>query len=613
MSKRILGGVSYYPDHWPEKEWERDMRLIKQSGLDIVRFGEFSWHWIEPREGAFEFAAYDRFMDLALKLELQVILCTPTAAPPSWLLHRYPHVRLLDQRGQPHRGGRHMICYNDPVAIRLAERVIAKLADRYKDHPALVAWQIDNEPTSGESLGSETIYDYHPETVKAFGAYLREQYSDLDSLNTAWVNAFWSRSYSEWEEIEPPRSPGGNPGLWLAWMRFRDWNVTKQIRWQRDLLKSIRADIAIGTNIPEVGTVESCWLGQNYWHQCEGLDYAGIDMYVFQRDAGKERRALAFSSDLMRSAAAAGGAEFWVSETQAGPHRLPWRMTFVGGMWGPEFLRESTKTFIAHGAERILYFLWRPLTGGQEIGMNGLVDFDGSPHELTEALPGILEEGRAEQGRLLSRPIAYVHYSRDSLLLASGFDPDPTMDTALRGWHSLLFEWGYRVEFLDDEQFAAKEWTSGEVCVLPYTTVAGERVLEAMRRAAARGVRLVGGFGTGYFNEHGAVAVRGPSDSLAEIFGARLVGFDILPTDKAPNIEGHTEPRLDVLVAELRLVPDGEVLLRSSQGKPMVIRRGGLSVAFVAFDAGTLYGKLSDEDKPAFAALLGTALSVGIA
>lgn len=224
-----MGGVSYYPDHWPEPEWERDMRLIKQSGLDIVRFGEFSWHWIEPQEGEFELGAYDRFMDLAHHLELQVILCTPTAAPPSWLLHRYPHVRLVDQYGRQHLGGRHMICYNDPEAIRLAERVILKLAERYKDHPALMAWQIDNEPTSGEAPGSEVIYDYHTETIKAFRNYLQQQYRDIESLNTAWVNAFWSRSYSAWEEIDPPRSPG-NPGLWLAWMRFRDFNVTAQIR-----------------------------------------------------------------------------------------------------------------------------------------------------------------------------------------------------------------------------------------------------------------------------------------------------------------------------------------------------------------------------------------------
>lgn len=605
MSKPLLGGVSYYPDHWPEEEWERDMRLIKQSGLDIVRFGEFSWHWIEPREGEFEFAAYDRFMDLALSLDLQVILCTPTAAPPSWLLHRYPQVRLIDQNGQPHRGGRHMICYNDPTAKRLAERVIVNLAERYKDHPALIAWQIDNEPTSGESISNAVIYDYHPETTRAFQAYLQERYVDIHKLNEAWVNAFWSRSYNEWEEIEPPRSPS-NPGLWLAWMRFRDLNVTRQIRWQLALLKSVKDDIVIGTNIPEVGTVESCWLGQDYWEQCKGLDYAGIDMYVFQRDAEKEQRALAFSSDLMRSAAEAGGAEFWVSETQAGPHRLPWRMTFVGGMWDADFLRESTRTFIAHGAERILYFLWRPLTGGHEFGMNGLVNFDGTPHELTEALANILEEGRAEKGRLEHLPIAYIHYSRDSLLLASGFDPDATMDTTLRGWHALLSDWGYRVCFLNDEQLQAKVWKAADVCVFPYTMVVNQEVALSIHRAVQENVRVVAGFGTGYFNEHGAISMQSPLE-LADIFGLRLRGFDILPTNKAPSIEHHPEMILDVLATEIG-ISDGRITLRSSADKPLVIRKDGAS--FMAFDAGTLYEKFVKEHKQTLSTVLKTAIQL---
>jgi beta-galactosidase len=601
MSKRVLGGVSYYPDHWPEAEWERDMRLIKKSGLDIIRFGEFSWYWIEPREGEFEFAAYDRFMDLAYALDLSVILCTPTAAPPSWLLHHYPHVRLLDQHGQPHLGGRHMICYNDPTAKQLAERVILKLAERYKDHPALNAWQIDNEPTSGESLSSSNIYDYHPETIKAFQAYLAAQYQDIQKLNAAWLNAFWSRSFNEWEEIDAPRSPG-IPGLWLAWMKFRDLNVTRQIRWQLDLLRSVKAGFIVGTNIPEVGTVESCWLGQDYWEQCKGLDYVGIDMYVFQRDPEKEQRALAFSSDLIRSAAEASEAEFWVSEMQAGPHRLPWRMTFVGGLWGTDFLRESTKTFIAHGAERIVYFLWRPLTGGQEFGMNGLVNFDGSPHMLTDALPDIMEEARQENKRLVGKPIAYIHYSRDSLLLASGFDPDPTMDTAFRGWYSLLADCGYQIRFLSDEQLVTKEWIRGDIGVLPYTTVAGPEVIEGLGRAEREGARIIAGFSTGYFDGEGSIVVHNPGEQLWETLGVSFSGFDILPTDKAEWIENHPELILDVLVADLKENEGTEVTLLSSEAKPLIVRNR--QMCFVAFDVGTLYEKLPNEKKPSLAEII---------
>ena len=105
MSK-VLGGVSYYPDHWPQEDWERDLKLIKKSGLHCIRFGEFSWNWFEKEEGKYDFEKYDIFMNLVDKCGLKIVLCTPTAAAPQWLLKKYPDSRLIDQFNRPHVGGR---------------------------------------------------------------------------------------------------------------------------------------------------------------------------------------------------------------------------------------------------------------------------------------------------------------------------------------------------------------------------------------------------------------------------------------------------------------------------------------------------------------------------
>ncbi|MFD2329927.1 beta-galactosidase [Cohnella sp. GCM10020058] len=584
----LTGGVSYYPDHWPKEEWERDMRLIKESGLDLIRFGEFSWSWIEPREGEFRFDAYDEFMALAHRLGLEVLLCTPTAAPPEWLLHRYPHVRQLDQHGRPHRGGRHMISYNDPDARRLAERIVDRLVDRYKQHPALAGWQIDNEPTSGESHGKDRIYDYHPATISLFREFVRSRYDSLERLNALWANAFWSRSYSDWEELEPPREAGGNPSLWLAWMQFRDHNVTEGIRRQLALIRRQDPEAIVGTNIPEVGTPQSVWLAQDYWAQAKGLQYIGADLYIYVGNREQEKHTMAFSCDLLRSAAESAGAEFWISETQAGPHRLPWRIDFVGGLWEPDFLLDSAAAYAARGAKRILFFLWRPLTGGQEFGLNGLVRFDGSPIALTGALPEIVAEARrvAADDSLWERPVLYLHYSRDSLLLTSAYDPDETMRDALLGWHRLAEDLGYRVRFASDEDLAREDWEPGSLLALPYSLSIGEATAAALHRAHERGVRLIGSLATGYFSEYGTIQPFAPGYGLADLFGVRATGFDLLD-GRSGMIDGEQgRGSAGYLYAEVELT-GATAIRRDLSGRPLLTANG--RHLYAAFDLGGYY------------------------
>lgn len=592
--KEPVFGVAYYPDHWPEADWERDMRRIRDSGLGIIRFGEFSWSWYEPREGEFDFGGFDRFMELAAQLGLKVVLCTPTAAPPEWFLHRYPEIRLIDQHGNPHPGGRHMVCYNHPKARQLAERAIVALAGRYKGHPALLGWQIDNEPTAGESASPDRMYDYHPETARKFTAYLHEKYGELERLNREWQNSFWGRNYSAWDEIRPPLSPRDRPGLWLEWMRFRDRNVCNFIRWQRDLLKSIDSSFFIGTNIPECGTMESVWLAQNYWKQCEGLDYAGTDLYWYDRDIEKSRRAMDFSCDIVRSAAAQAGAEFWISETQAGPARLPWRVVFAGGLWEPDYLRFCTEEYVRHGARKILYFLWRPTVGGQEFGMNGLVGFDGEPNEITSCLPGILSHALLKMDEPAGKSVVYFHYSRDSVLMSSGYDPDSMAASSLGGWYALLADLGYRVEFLNNDGISQREWAAGECCIFPYTTVVSDVLAASIQEMNRQKCRVIAGFATGFFNDCGSIAPRCPRGGLEEVFGVRIRGFDWEAgggsTGPAKTGETHTR---GVLYAQYEQRGGGLRVFGTGSEYAVVVNE---NAAYLPFDLGTLYGKASENE-----------------
>ena len=590
-NKGITAGVSYYPDHWPREEWERDMKLIKESGLDIVRFGEFSWYWIEPEEGKFDFSGYDRFMNIADKLDLKTVLCTPTAAVPTWVHKKYPESKLKNQHGETTDRGRHMTCYDHSEVKKLAQRMIVKLAERYRDHPALMAWQIGNEPTLGESCNKDNLFGYNPETVNKFRDYLKDKYQILDKLNEKWIHNFWSRSYSSWDEIEPPKKPN-NPGLWLEWLRFRCKNVVDYIKWQLKLLRAVNENFIIGTNIPETGPLNSSLYGQNYWDQCKGLDYVGLDIYAYRDDEYLERKKIGYSCDLLNSAADSAGADFWISETQAGPHRRPWRMSFVGGLWGPEFLKRCTEEFVTHGAEKVLYFLWRPVRSGAEFGMNGMVNFDGTPHEITRSVEQTIKEAKGKVGSQNNKQTIYLHYSRDSLHMGAGYDPDDTGNSTLKGWYNLITDLGYRVKFINDDDLLARQWEIDEILLLPYTLVMSDQLSKKIGNIMEKGTKVISGFAPGFFDEYGRCNLTCPGEELEDKIGVRIKGYDIKEGSGTPFLKDRDTIKLDVLYSEIDVIR-GEVLLSDSTDKPLIV--GNENVFYFAFDMGTLYNNNGDK------------------
>ena len=84
---RLQLGVCYYPEHWPEELWADDFRRMRELGFSVIRIAEFAWTIFEPEEGRFCFDLFDRAIALAQEYGLQVILGTPTATPPAWLMH----------------------------------------------------------------------------------------------------------------------------------------------------------------------------------------------------------------------------------------------------------------------------------------------------------------------------------------------------------------------------------------------------------------------------------------------------------------------------------------------------------------------------------------------
>jgi beta-galactosidase len=572
------------------------------AGITAVRFGEFSWSWYEPEPGQFDFGAFDRFVDLVEERALELCLCTPTAAPPPWMDGLFPDGRLLDMHGRRCLSHRHFWCWNHPAARKKAEETITTLAQQYGRHRCLWGWQIDNEPNyAGQiRLGDpESMYDWNPHSRRAFAVWLEQRHVTIDALNAAWWTNFWSQRVRTWEEAATPRGQS-NRGAWLDFMRWRESALAEQIRWQAGLLRRLTPRARIGCNLPETGVKVSVNLGQDYWAQAAaGLDWVGTDLYQATGNRSRDLEQHACSTDLMRSAADAAGAEFFISETQAGPHVRAWPNDFAGEGFKPDYIEQCARVYADHGATRIWWFLWRPTLGGVELGMNGVQNLDGSDTPRTTMVRTIVQRAKilvARRRTWLKRPRAIIHYSRASLLHHSGFTANlQPLNECFDGWHALLEAVGCRVDFVSDDQLVLGAADDVALLVVPFTVVAPDSVVNALVNTPAA---IWCGPYMSDCDEHGRLRPEGVPGKWRRRLGAKAgLWRDV---GQMPGLHS-----LGTVRGWRELTPEAaKIRMRYANGAPAILGRG--RDLWWSFDAGALFTNARPKQRTAFLTLVRT-------
>ncbi len=382
--KRALG-TCYYPEHWPEEIWAEDARRMAVAGLTWVRIGEFAWSRLEPQPGKLEFGWLDRAIETLGAAGLKVVLGTPTATPPRWMLDRHPDMLALDAEGRPRGfGSRRHYCFSHPGYLAECRRIVTLLAERYGRNPHVQAWQTDNEYGC-----HDTTLSYSEAARAAFQDWLAQRYQSPDALNRAWGNVFWSMEYADFAQIGLPNLTvtEPNPAHALAFRRFSSDQVVRFNRVQTEVLRR-------HTDAPLIHNYMGRVLDFDHFEVGADLDVASWDSYplgfLLDRldapDAHKTRFLRqgdpdnqAFHHDLYR---AVGRGRWWVMEQQPGPvNWAPWNPAPLPGMarlWAWEAF--------AHGAEAVCYFRWRQAPFAQEQQHAGMLRPDSAPAPaLTEA------------------------------------------------------------------------------------------------------------------------------------------------------------------------------------------------------------------------------------
>ena len=230
-------GVCYYPEHWPEERWALDADMMADAGIGFVRIGEFAWSRLEPSPGRLDLDWMERAIDTLHARGLRVVLGTPTATPPKWLVDRMPDMVAIDAHGRPRRfGSRRHYCFSHEGYALECDRIVEVLADRFGRHPGLAAWQTDNEYGC-----HDTVESYSAAALAAFREWCRAKYGEIDALNRAWGNVFWSMELRSFEEVELPNLTvtEANPSPRLDFQRFSSDQVRRFNARQCDILRRL--------------------------------------------------------------------------------------------------------------------------------------------------------------------------------------------------------------------------------------------------------------------------------------------------------------------------------------------------------------------------------------
>ncbi|MFJ3803994.1 beta-galactosidase [Streptomyces sp. NPDC090088] len=573
LPARVLFGAAYYHEYQPyERPAERlktDLDLMADAHVTVIRVGESVWSTWEPENGRFDLDWLQPVLDGAHERGIAVVLGTPTYAVPPWLARQYPEIAGERRTGERIGwGARQEVDFTHPAFRFHAERVVRRIVARYAGHPAVIGFQVDNEP-GNELLHNRGVFE-------RFVDHLREKYGDVETLNREWGLVYWSHRLSTWADLW---TPDGNaqPQYDIAWREFQARQVTEFIGWQADIVREYaRPEQFVTTCIsytrPAVEDDEltdrlDIAAGNPYYDMQDGLLLPDPTPETHEQQ-WKTRGvwALYRTADWMFSSRQA---PFLVTETDAGSIGFPWdNRPAYDGQW-----RQAAWALVGRGARMIEYWHWHTLHFGAETYWGGILPHTGRPGrvyaELSrlgaefETAGGLVAglEPDADLTMVYSTPSKWLMQKYPPLATPDG-DPDPAAyHRIFDAFHRGAFDAGRQVRIvharqLDDGETPEETVRRHPVLVVPALYLADDATLDRLAAYARAGGHLVLGPRTGYADQEGRARTEPAPGRLTDAAGVSYDEFSNL---------GQDLPVRSVPGGPLRL-PEGAMATRWADG-----------------------------------------------
>jgi len=485
----VLYGAAYYPEYMPYERLDKDVELMKQAGISVVRIGESSWGLWEPEDGRFEYAWMDRVVDRMQKAGIKVIMGTPTYSIPAWMYKKHPEIVMTRLDGKTITYGmRQNADLLNPTYRFYCERIIRKLAEHYKDNRTVIGWQIDNETPPGGAANKD-VQD-------GFVEYLQHKFKTVDELNKVWGLNYWGQRLNDWTEI-PPESGILNPGWKLEWQRYAQWITTDFLAWQASIVNQYKrpdqfvAQDFAGPPRPEVDEYDIS----------KSLDIVAVNPYHHAPQDEYDGEDSSYQGDFSRSLKQTN---YLVTETNA--DTIGWDSKSQFPPYDGQ-LRLDVYTHLSSGANMVEYWHWHSIHYGQETYWKGILGHDLEPgrpyqemsrtaHELQHIGPQIVDLKR-------THPVAIL-YSSDSYwgIEFMKFSDRENYRTILRQMYHTLYQANVGVDFVFPESTNFGDY---KTIVVPPLYVASDALLNKLVEYVRNGGQLLMEFKSGFTNEYDTV------------------------------------------------------------------------------------------------------------
>ena len=568
-------GVCYYPEHWPKSRWQADVNAMAEIGIEYVRIGEFSWSRLEGVEGEYTWGWLDDALEVLANAGLKVILGTPTATPPKWLVDKHPSMLARDEASRIRGfGSRRHYSFASLDYRQECRRIVTDMAKRYGAHEAIVAWQTDNEYGC-----HDTILSYAEVDLAAFKVWLTEKYSNIEALNQAWGNVFWSMEYASFDEIELPNLTvtEANPAHRLDFHRCCSDQVVAYNKLQADILR----EYSPGRDL--VHNYMGFFTAFDHHKVGQDLDVASWDTYplgfldqeAIYQDEEKQTYLRtghpdfgAFHHDLYRGC---GKGRLWIMEQQPGPvNWAPHNPTPADGA-----VRLWTWEAFSHGAELVSYFRWRQAPFAQEQMHSGLLRPDASKAEAAFEAQQVSDEvNQLSQQLGLDKDELEALPSAGSVALMFDYDACWALDIQPQSQAYRYLFWCYRVyESLRELGLSIdiispkSDLSAYKMLVLPAQVVIDDTLQQALDKF--EGVLLVGPRSGSKTSDYQIPDELSPG-KLQALMPLQVERVDALPEHTQPLVNGawgegklkHWREQINTELA---------VHLEDEQGKPVLV------------------------------------------
>ena len=535
VNNKLLFGVAYYDEYMPYDRLEKDVAMMKEAGINVVRIAESTWGTVEPQDNVFNFKHIDRVLDAMHKGGIKVIIGTPTYAIPTWLAKKYPDVLATTPQGQRQYGARQNMDITNTHFLFHAERVIRKIIEHVKNHPAIIGYQVDNETKSYGTAGANV--------QKSFVQYVKNKFKTLDSVNKAFGLNYWSNRINNWNDF--PSTVGSiNASLNAEFAKFQRQLVTNYLAWQSKIVKEYAKPNQFVTQ-----NFDFEWRGFSYGIQpdvdhfaaAKAMDIAGVDIYHPTQDnlTGIE---ISFGGDMASSMK--GGKNYLVIETQAQGLQswLPY----------PNQLRLQAFSHLASGANMLAYWHWHSIHNAAETYWKGLLshDFESNPtYNEAKTIGKDFERLSDKLINLKKNNEVAILFSNEALTafnaFSFGWGASENYNDILRPYYDALYKMNVGTDFIDpsvdfgygmsdvgnakasDIRNPTSDIRKYKVIIVPALYAASDDLLKKLNQFVKDGGHIVYTFKSGFADENVKVRSRQQPGIINEACGISYNQFTI--------------------------------------------------------------------------------------